>query len=461
MINEVRKTIEAYRLFAPGDTVVVAVSGGADSVALLDILATLKDLRLRLVVAHLNHRLRGEESDGDEAFVRRLAERYGVPLEVKAVDVKELSRQRRLSLEEAGRVARYAFFDEVATTYRADSVALAHHADDQAETILMRLLRGAAATGLCGMWPKSRNGRYVRPLLGVTKEHIEGYLRRSGLSCRVDSTNTDTNFLRNRVRHELIPYLASYNPAVTERLVATAEVLAADELLLETLTDQAFARHGATDTGKVALSGAGVREEPLGVRLRLYRRAILNVKGDLARIGFRHLTDIDRLTLSAKPHATLSLPDGVLVARSYGEVTFYLAADELPFAPCEFFLEGPGVYTLPGGGALVVEKRVSADQWEEAPRGVAYFDLDAAPFPWLVRNFRAGDRFSPLGMAGSKKVKDLFVDEKIPRDLRRRVPLLFSGENLLWVCGVRVAACARLTGMTKAVVRAEIHDVAP
>ena len=157
---------------------------------------------------------------------------------------------------------------------------------------------------------------------------------------------------------------------------------------------------------------------------------------------------------------SIALPDGVVVARSYGEISFSRAADTIPFVPYELFVEGPGVYQLPGGGTLIVENGDSADPWEEAPRGMAYFDLDAAPFPWLVRNFRAGDRFSPLGMSGSKKVKDLFIDEKIARDLRRRVPLLFCGDRLLWVCGIRVAACARLTGMTKAVVRAEIQDSA-
>jgi tRNA(Ile)-lysidine synthase len=311
------------------------------------------------------------------------------------------------------------------------------------------------------MSPKSHNGRYVRPLLGITREEIEGYLRKRSLPWRTDSSNTDTNFLRNRVRHELIPYLSRYNPAVTERLVATAEALAADEVLLETVTDRAFARHGATDGGKVTLSVDGVRQEPLGARLRLYRRSILGIKGDLTRIGFRHLDNIDYLVLSAKPQATLSLPGGVLVARSYGKVSFFLAADEVPFAPYELFVEGPGVYALPGGGTLVVDKGAVPSGREEVSRGVAYFDLDLAPFPWLVRTFRPGDRMTPIGMTGSKKVKDLFIDEKIPRELRLRIPLLFSGEKLLWVCCVRIGSGASLTGDTKAIIRAEIHDHAP
>lgn len=455
--NKALATIREHSLFSAGDTVIVAVSGGADSVALLDILASLKEFRLTLIVAHLNHCLRGSESDGDEAFVRELAARYGLPCEVDRADVQGISRRNKLSLEEAGRVARHAFLHWLAARHRASVIAMAHHADDQAETVLMRLLRGAGGTGLAGIAPKTCD-RLVRPLLGVTRGEIESYLRARQMTFRTDSSNADTKFLRNRVRHELLPYLASYNPSVRDRLVAAAEALAADEALLEELVDGAIARHGTEGNG---LSMSGVRTEPLGVRLRLYRRALLLAKGNLARIGSRNLQAIDRLVFSARPNGTLTLPDGVRVARRYDAVTFAPAPEEALAELPERVLEGPGTYAIPGGGALQVEEAGFTGAWQGVPASVAYFDADAAPFPWLVRTFKAGDRIMPLGLAGHKKVKDLFIDEKVPLAARRRVPLLFSGERLIWVCGLRISAETRLTERTGRVIRAEILDFTP
>ena len=454
--RKVLAAIGEHALFGAGDTVIVAVSGGADSVALLDILASLEELCLTLVVAHLNHSLRGAESDGDEAFVRELAARYGLPCEVERADVKGMSRARKLSLEEAGRTARHRFLLGLAERYGAHAVALAHHADDQAETVLMRLVRGAGGTGLAGIAPKTSG--LVRPLLGVTRGEIEAYLRSRQLPFRTDSSNADTIFLRNRVRLELLPYLATYNPSVRDRLVATAEALAADEALLEEVTNRAVACHGSAANG---LCVAGVRTEPLGVRLRLYRRLLHLTKGDLNRISSRHLYAIDRLVFSERPNGSLTLPAGAVVARRYDTLSFAVLTADAPAGGAELALDGPGTYSLPGGGMLKVEEADFPGLWQDVPPGVAFFDADAAPFPWLVRTFRAGDRIVPLGMAGHKKVKDLFIDAKVPPEARRRTPLLFSGGRLIWVCGLRVSAESRITGLTGRVVRAEILDFTP
>ncbi|ABQ26909.1 tRNA lysidine(34) synthetase TilS [Geotalea uraniireducens] len=459
MLKKVAGFIEEHDLFSPGDTVVVAVSGGADSVALLDVLAGFSSLRLRLIVVHLNHCLRGAESDADEAFVRELAGKYGVTFVTQAVDVQDLSKREKLSLEEAGRAARYRFFSEIAASCKARAVVLAHHADDQAETVLMRLLRGAGGSGLCAMAAKSA-GMYVRPLLSVTRFEIEAYLRERGLVFRTDSSNADVNFLRNRVRHELIPFLKSYNPAITDRLVTTAAALSEDEEILDKVTTEAFNRFGTVEAGRVKFVVAGIATELRGLRLRLYRRAVLQVKGDLTQISARHLNDIDSLLLSASPNSRLVLPEGFTVKRCYGELTFQKHGDASS-VPYEFFIEGPGSYPIPGGGLLTVEVAAVPESWDGVPATVAYFDGDGAPFPWLVRTFIDGDVFSPLGMARSKKVKKLFIDKKIPLPFRRRIPLLFSGETLFWVGGVMPATAGRVTASTKLVLRAEILDFTP
>jgi tRNA(Ile)-lysidine synthase len=269
------------------------------------------------------------------------------------------------------------------------------------------------------------------------------------------------NFLRNRIRHELIPSLARYNPAIAERLAGTAQALAADEEFLEAATDAAFARHVTLSAGRVLMALPGVRSEQRGIRLRLYRRAISQAKGDLLRIGFRHLQDVDRLVFSPKPHLTLVLPDQLHIARSYDEIAFAPAEEKKPLLPAEFFVDRPGTYPLPGGGMLAVDYAIPPDDLKAVPATTAWFDPAKAPFPWLVRSFRPGDRFFPLGMAGQKKVKDLFIDAKLPVASRRRIPMIFCGETLLWVGGVRVSNAARLTEQTETVIRAEIFGFAP
>lgn len=455
MLKTVLAFISEHDLFRKGEKVVVAVSGGADSVALLDILASMKEYRLCLVVAHLNHRLRGAESDGDEAFVRDLAARYGIPCEVAGEDVLALSRARKLSLEEAGRLARYRFFDSLAEKYAASAIALAHHADDQAETVLMRLLRGAGGGGLAGMAPKS--GHYVRPLLHVCRSAIERHLAARGLSFRTDSSNRDTAFLRNRIRHELLPLLTSYNPSISGRLADTGEILASDEAFLAQIAEERFASLASMKGEELSLPLEGLVGEPRALVLRILRRAILGVKGDLRALAYRHIAAVERLLSTPKAHAALSLPGGVVARKSYGAVRFTASAME-SFAPYDVMIEGPGTYPLPGGYELAVEPALPPSEWSRDEKLVAFIDRHAAPFPWTVRTFRPGDRIRPLGVGGTKKVKDLFIDRKVPLDERRRIPLLFAGMTLLWVAGIQRADVALVAAGAGEALRVELRE---
>lgn len=453
--NKVIHFIEENGLLAAGDTVLVAVSGGADSVALLDILFSLQELRLNLVAAHLNHMLRGHESDGDEEFAHKLADCYGIPFVSRRVDVNEVARVEGRSLEDAGRSARYLFFDEIAVSRKAQAVALGHHCDDQAETVLMRLLRGSGGSGLCAMTPRSAD-RYIRPLLCLSRCEIEEYLRDRGIPWRTDSSNDSVEFLRNRIRHELIPFLSTFNPAISERLAITAEALAADEEVLNAATEIAFARHLLREDDGLILSISGVRTEPRGIRMRLYRQAILRTRGDLARISFSHLKAIDRLILSEKPNLTVTLPNGIRVSRSYGEITFPAREERKEFHPAETCIGGPGIYSLPGGGVLAVDLCDPPEKLASISATMEYFDSGEAPFPWTIRTFRPGDRISPFGMTGHKKVKELFIDAKIPVPDRRRIPLLFCDETLLWVAGVKRSSAAVVKSKSGEAVRIEL-----
>jgi len=451
--------IQRQRLFEAGETVVVAVSGGADSVALLDILCSLPDEKLRLVVAHLNHGLRGADSDGDEEFVRQLAARYGLPFELQRADVAGLAQSCRLSLEDAGRRARYLFLAEAAKAHGAASIALAHHRDDQAETVLIRLLRGAGGAGLSAMGSSSQGG-LKRPLLQVSRAEIELYLKGRGLGYRTDASNADTAILRNSIRHELIPFLKRYNPKISERLAATAEILACDEELLEGMTETAYARLIRPDPAGPTLAIGELVLEPRGLRLRLYRRALSALRGDLRHIGLAHLEAIDRLAASSRPNSRIKLPGDCFVARSYGALRF-TAREEAGEPGWENAIDGVGSFALPSGGRLLVESVPRPASLDTGSRRVAYLDPAAAPFPWLLRSFAPGDRFRPLGMTGAQKVKDLFMNEKIPAARRRRIPLLVCAGRILWVCGVRMGEEARVTAAAGAVLRVEILDVTP
>lgn len=456
--NKIARFVRQHLLFEPGDTVVVALSGGADSVALLDILANLPGCGPKLVPAHLNHCLRGDESDGDEQFVRQLVARYGLTAEIRRVDVSGVAAHGALSLEEAGRDARYGFFRELALRSGASAVALAHHRDDQAETVLLRLLRGSAGSGLCAMRAKGEEELFVRPLLAISRGEIEAYLRRVGLTWREDSSNSDTRFLRNRIRHELLPQLRSYNPRIAESLGQTAEALARDEELLRDLTAAAFGRCVAADPqGHTLALDLLAREHP-ALRPRIYRMAIAAVKGDLRRISFDHLAAVESLATSPRPSGSVDLPGDLTVQREYGRLHFCRRGcrGEMPPAG-PLMIHGPGSYRLPDGSELVVEAATSLpDGWRDQGRFSLWVSAAAVPFPWEVRTFLPGDRFQPLGMEGEKKLKNLFIDRKIPLPERRRIPIFLAKGKIFWVGGLQPASLAGGVQEGEAVIRLQL-----
>jgi tRNA(Ile)-lysidine synthase len=450
----VARTIREQKLFEPGDTIIVAISGGADSTALLDLLSRLPGFSPRLVAAHLNHCLRGPESDRDEAFVRSLAARYRIPLECRRVDVKEYSQREQLNLEDAGRRTRIAFFDELRHTWQATAVALAHHADDQAETVLMRLLRGAGPSGLAGM--SYRNGRgFIRPLLGLSRAELVTYLTERNLTWREDASNQDTTFLRNRIRHELLPLLEGYNPAIRERLATTAAVLSDEQVLLNHLTRRIVDQSCTADGDTLACPVPTLAEQPPALRRRVFRLLLERLAGNLNHFSNRHIAALEHLLESSRPNAALNLPQGITALREYGTLLLQRkSAKGLPAAAGELEITGVGQYLLPGGASLTLTSVAAPAEVEPLAADTALFDPDHSPFPWRVRMFRNGDRIIPFGMTGSKKVKELFIDAKVPRSKRCTTPLLFCGDTLMWVCGLRTSQRARLDDTSTRAIRA-------
>ncbi|MGI9952051.1 tRNA lysidine(34) synthetase TilS [Moorellaceae bacterium AZ2] len=445
-LAKVRRTINRYGLLDRGDKVVVGVSGGPDSLALLCCLLELRDeYGISLHVAHLNHLLRDEAAAREAAFVCRLAEGFGLPATVAARDVRAYQREHRLSLEEAAREVRYSFLREVAAKVGARKIAVGHQADDQAETVLLNLLRGSGLAGLKAMVPY-REG-IIRPLLFVGRAEIEAYCREKGLKPCWDLTNWDTVYRRNKIRHELIPLLArEYNPAVVPALARTAALLAEENELLEEMARQGLAQI-MLERGPASLLVD--REAFLGLAPALQRRILRTAALELGSgAEFEHVEALREIIRAGT--GTLTLPKGLQVWVEEGRVHFSRPGQREMEAPVfSYPLRVPGVTPLPEIGRAIRAEVLPPPARVVAPPHEAWLDREKVQGPLMVRNWRPGDRFSPLGMKGSKKLQDLFVDAGIPAAERRRLPVVVAGENIIWVAGVRIGENYKITAATK------------
>lgn len=452
LVPRVERAILERALLPAGATVVVAVSGGPDSVCLLDVLAQLAPGHgWRLHVAHLNHGLRGEQSDGDAAFVAELAAAYGLPCTVERRDVAAYRTAMRLSLEAAARQVRYVFLEEVATRTGAQAVALGHTQDDQAETVLLNLLRGSGLDGLRGMpW---RRGIFVRPLLGVPRADVQEYCRVRGLSYRIDPSNFDLAFLRNRVRQELLPMLERYNPAIRRVLARTAEALSLDATIIETVCDAAWQRTVARATPvTVEFRLAAWRAEPLAVQARLLRAAVARLRGSAHDLPLERVLAALEALARPGPGRVVELGSGLVVTMGY--TTFTIAPPVRTPGPVEPVpLAIPGLTPVPAlEGAMyasvygVAELPARPEQF----RGLrAVCDLDRTGSTLTVRNRRPGDRVRPLGMAHEKKLQDVLVNARVPRQARDRLPLVASPQHIIWVVGLCLDDRVKVTDQTE------------
>lgn len=450
--------IESRRLLQPGMRVVVGVSGGVDSVALLHVLKELAPLSLTLHVAHLNHLLRPEAGE-DARFVQRLAHSWGIPVTIGYADVKRIAAVKRTGIEAAGRLARYSFLRHVARGVGADRIAVAHHAGDRVETILLNLLRGTGPSGLSGI--PVRNGDVVRPLLCVTRDEIEAYCRGVGLSWRVDPSNLSTDYQRNRIRHQLLPFLKrEFNPRVEDALLRMGDIIEEEDAFLNDYALKAGRKLvKEIGEGEVRLDLPGFLELPHPVRRRLLRAAVMAAAGRLEDLGFLHVEECLHLLLEGAVGGELHLPGGLRIRKSYRDFT--ISKDEKTFVKKPFVerqIAVPGQTPLPELGftvsAWVIERDGgwSTDLPDFRNSGLkACFDYDQIRLPLLVRTRRPGDRMRPFGMDGSKKLKKLFGELKIPREERDRIPLVASDGEIYWAVGCRRSRDALVTPETRRV----------
>ncbi len=450
--------------------IVAAVSGGPDSMALLLLLDRLRGtLGFALHVGHADHGLRGEEAREDARFVESAARDIGLPVTLGRLDVNALRDARRMSVEEAAREARYAFLVETAAGVGAPAIALGHTADDQAETVLMHLLRGSGTYGLAGMpavshLPADRYGErvaLVRPLLDFTKAETRAYCELRGVTPREDSTNSSLEITRNRVRLELMPQLERFNPRFRDALLRLSASSAHDLDFLEQAAGEARQRIDATgEHGGVAVSRAGFQALHPAVRRHLLRLMYRELAGATKELTHRHVEDMVRLS-SGRTGAWIALPGGLRFEVGYDAFRLAPAGDLPSTAP----LAGENALSIPGEtcvGAWCVRAELLHHTRGDAEGGshIAVLDADRAGRRLCVRSRRPGDRITPLGMSGSRKVQDVMVDDKTPAAERDGVPLVVSENGVVWVVGHRIAHWARVREDTERVLRLEFRPVA-
>lgn len=434
----------------------VAVSGGADSVALLRVMYLLREeFGYRLIAAHLNHGLRGAESDRDEAFVRELCRSLGVELDVGRAEGLEAGMS---NLEERAREQRYAFLRDVARCRDAKRVALAHQADDQAETVMLRLLRGAGASGLAAMNERGPEG-FIRPMLGVSRADVLEYLKEAGQKFVSDSTNDSLKPLRNRVRRQLLPPLdRDYAPGFSRRLhELSAEMRELDDFVRMAARDEMARRSGE----RAALHLAGFERLHPALQAALIRMFIEERSGSLRTIARRHVEAVRRLCLKGPVNGSLDLPRGIRIEREYEKLMFQVTKRNDHASGFRVVLGMTGTTVISEAGFVFeawhvdhcpVELPVS--KWE------ALFDAGEIGDGLMVRNFLPGDRIQPIGMKGHRKVKDIFIDGRIPRPERKNFPVVECGGEIVWLPGLARSGKASVGEITKSALRVTTRRIA-
>lgn len=462
LLTQVKRSIDRYHLLERGDRLIMGISAGMDSMVLLHVLhAYRKDFDLSLIVAHVNHGLRPDETEKEAELVEKESGRLGLPFEYGQFDVKEFQRAGGLSFQDAARKIRFQFFNSLLLKYHAKKIALGHNADDQVETVLLKLLRGSGLRGIKGILP-IREGRVIRPLLEVWREEIESFAIKNGIPYLVDSSNLKKDYLRNRLRLDLIPIIErEYRSNFKVGVIRTSIILREENDYLERGAEEAYQRiiHEEKDTLSFKLSEYQSLHKAIQWRVvqkmleRIYRGEMITEQ----REWFKVSPIYEKLQQSS-PSFLLELPQGVFFEKRY-DMVLLVKGRLKQVSPFEVELLSPGRTFIEEIGREVVLEEISRDDKFgdlDGPSNTCLLDYENLQLPLKMRNLRPGDRLQPLGVKGTQKLKEFFIDHKIPKFERPRIPLLISGEMIAWVVGYRIDERVKVTEKTQRVLRVEV-----
>jgi tRNA(Ile)-lysidine synthase len=461
LLECVKDNIKRFRLIPPGGHVIAGLSGGADSVFLIHALNSLSStLSFKITAVHVNHMLRGRESDADQDFCEALCAGLGIPLRVFSEDIGAQAEAQGISQEEAGREARYRLFSKVLEEVGGDVIAVAHNLEDRAETVMMNILRGCGLEGLSGM--DYKNGVIVRPILNISREDIEAYLEEKGQGYRIDSSNYTNAYFRNRIRNQLFPFIReNLGTDPVESLLRLSRLAGEDQDYLEETARQAFGQHVTMPRPQELFMDRGcLNEMNKAVSSRIIRLSWEKLKGDKRNLESIHVDQILKLSRTGGPHGAISLPGRFTAWVDYKKLHIGVKCEGE--APKDYAcpLQIPGITEVPEAGGRMIaelldEKDIKAEDIREIKENssLQLFDYLKLDCGINIRNRRAGDRFFPWGSPGEKKLKEYLIDAKVPLEKRDAMPLLARDHEILWVIGMRTSQAIQPDSRTRQYVK--------
>lgn len=450
MIKRFKEIIENYNLIEKNDTIIIGSSGGPDSQFLTYMLNEIKvEYNLNLILAHLNH-LHRKEASKDENLVKETAKKLDIKFQIKRASMDEYARANKISSEDAGRRLRYAFFNEIAQKYPGAKIAIAHNKNDQAETMIMRMIRGTGIDGLCAMAYKSSN--IIRPILSIEKREIINYLDQNSISYAYDKTNGENDYTRNYIRNEVIPKMENVNPQAVDNLYNLSELLKNDLYIIKSRVDEAY-DYAIKSVNNYNISFDKNRFESLddSLKSRVLRRAILKLKGDLKDFSKENIDQF--LNVISLDNGKESVKDNLTFIKNYRTYDLYIN-QSIKLGKTSELLNIDNILNFNG----LIFKATLDDKINENDKYTAYFDCDKIKFPLTIRYRQNGDKFKPYGMNNNKKLKDFFIDEKVDRNLRDKIPLIISNDEIIWIVGHRVSNDFKVDKTTSNILKIEVKN---
>lgn len=453
MYTKVLTYIRENNLIESGDRILVALSGGPDSVCLLDILIKLKEtLNIEIGAAHLNHMLRGDDALGDEDYVRKICKDLDIPCYIKQVDINKYAKENKLSSEMAGRSARYDFFDEIISKHGFNKIATAHNANDQAETILFRLMRGTGLEGLGGI-KVSRDNKIIRPILCLSRDEVEAYIEKEGLNPRIDKTNFEKIYNRNKIRLDILPYIKEhFNADIVHTLNRMSALLQKDNEYLEKEAERYYEKYCLKEEKHFILKNQLFNEEE-AITSRVIRNALVEYSKSNYDFEMKHISEINYL---AKKNSgkRVDLPNNIYAENIYGDIyikkrikkqkldtqnEIVINKNDIDGKKVEFYN-----YKIEFS---VIDNKDNTSYKKDSLK--KFFDFDLIENSIVIRKRKDGDKMVPLGMKGSKKIKDIFINSKIPKEQRDFIPIIEFDNKIAWLTGIKVSEDYKVSKNTK------------